>query len=231
MDVHMPEMDGIEATREIRRLPGESGRVPIIALSASAMKDETDLCMEAGMIGHLPKPIDPVALAATLSRFAPPSDAVPSAPGAMMPSAPAPMAAEPVPDVASSVIDGAGSSDPASAVEGDVDESYVEMLLDSLGAAKVGELVRDLPGHAQPHRERLVQSRASGDAAQMAAAAHALTGMAANLGLTGPAELSGAIEEACRDGRAAEVGGLCEQWSVRFDRSIARLRALCPEPR
>ena len=42
MDVHMPEMDGIEATREIRRLPGERGRVPIIALSASAMQDETD---------------------------------------------------------------------------------------------------------------------------------------------------------------------------------------------
>jgi hypothetical protein len=203
MDVHMPEMNGIEATREIRRLPGESGRVPIIALSASAMKDETDLCMEAGMIGHLPKPIDPVALAATLSRFAP---------------APA-----------------AGKEEAASAgvadVDGDVDESYVEMLLDSLGAVKVGELVRDLPVHAQPHRERLAQSRASADAGQVAAAAHALTGMAVNLGLTGPAEVSAAIEEACRSGRAGEVDGLCEQWGVRFDRSIARLRALCPEPR
>ena len=70
MDVNMPEMNGIEATREIRRLPGESGRVPIIALSASAMKEETDQCMEAGMLGHLPKPIDPVALSATLARFA-----------------------------------------------------------------------------------------------------------------------------------------------------------------
>ena len=44
-------MDGIEATREIRRLPGEKGRVPIIALSASAMKEETDACTEAGIIG------------------------------------------------------------------------------------------------------------------------------------------------------------------------------------
>ena len=61
----------------------------------------------------------------------------------------------------------------------------------------------------------------------MAAAAHALTGMAANLGLTGPAELSAAIEEACRSGRAGEVGDLCEQWSLSFDRSVARLRTLC----
>jgi len=103
----------------------------------------------------------------------------------------------------------------------------VEMLLDSLGAAKVGELVGELPGHARPHRERLGQSRASGDAVQMAAAAHALTGMAANLGLTGPAELSAAIEEACRSGRAGEVGDLCERWSLSFDRSVARLRTLC----
>ena len=95
------------------------------------------------------------------------------------------------------------------------------------GAAKVGELVGELPGHARPHRERLGQSRASGDTVQMAAAAHALTGMAANLGLTGPAELSAAIEDACRSGRAGEVGDLCEQWSLSFDRSVARLRTLC----
>ena len=209
MDVHMPEMDGIEAARVIRQLPGESGRVPIIALSASAMKDETERCMAAGMIGHLPKPIDPVALAATLSRFA--------AEGAAPTAAPPPVDGS-MPD--------AGTSDVA--IDGDVDENYVGMLLDSLGAAKVGDLIRDLPGHARPHRERLEQSRASGDTPQMAAAAHALTGMAANLGLTGPAELSAAIEDACRSGRAGEIGGLCEQWSLSFDRSVARLRAICP---
>jgi CheY-like chemotaxis protein len=62
-----------------------SGRVPIIALSASAMKDETEQCMAAGMIGHLPKPIDPVALAATLSL---------AAEGAAPPAAPPPSTAQ-----------------------------------------------------------------------------------------------------------------------------------------
>jgi TMAO reductase system sensor TorS len=209
MDVNMPEMNGIEATREIRRLPGESGRVPIIALSASAMKEETEQCMEAGMLGHLPKPIDPVALSATLSRFA----AENAARGELRAPGHDPVAGS--------------RTDVDSDGQGDVDESYVEMLLDSLGAAKVGELIGELPGHARPHRERLGQSQTSGDAVQMAAAAHALTGMAANLGLTGPAELSAAIEEACRNGRAGEVGDLCEQWSLRFDRSVARLRNLC----
>src|SRR5262245_52745228 len=177
--------------------------------------------MAAGMVGHLPKPIDPVALAATLARFAPEGAA---ATGRTQPAAEAASAS-------ASAVSAAQDPDRDEASEGDgkgdVDESYLEMLLDSLGAAKVGELVRDLPGHAQPHRERLEKSRVSGDAGQMAAAAHALTGMAANLGLTGPAEISAAIEDACRNGRTAEVGGLCEQWSRRFDRSVARLRKLC----
>jgi TMAO reductase system sensor TorS len=228
MDVNMPEMNGIEATREIRQLPGERGRVPVIALSASAMQDETEQCMAAGMLGHLSKPIDPVALAATLSRFATASAAsdVPMAP-IHDSGADARDRVEVTRDVASSPHAG-GRGDVDGGGHGDVDESYVEMLLDSLGAAKVGELVRELPGHARPHRERLGQSRTSGDAVQMAAAAHALTGMAVNLGLTSPAELSAAIEDACRNGRAGEVGDLCEQWSLSFDRSVARLQRLCP---
>ena len=68
MDVHMPLLPGPDATREIRRLPGTRGRVPIIALSASGVADEVKRCLAAGMNGHLPKPIDPVALAEVLAR-------------------------------------------------------------------------------------------------------------------------------------------------------------------
>ncbi len=196
------------------------------------MRDETDECMAAGMVGHLPKPIDPLALAATLARLAA-EQAVASGPvpPAAGPPGLVPLAAGPGLDVRGGRIDEVDeAASPGVDSGADVDRSYVEMLLDSLGAAKLGELVRDLPGHAQPHRERLGESHARGDAAQLAAAAHALTGMAANLGLTGPAELSAAIEDACRNGRAGEVGDLCEQWSLSFDRSVARLRTLCPGP-
>ncbi len=194
MDVHMPEMDGIEATREIRRLPGDRGRVPIIALSASAMKEETDLCQAAGMAGHLPKPIDPVALAAILSRYAhadaPPT---PAGPGARC---------------------------------ADVDEGYMRLLVESLGAAKVGELIGQLSRHAPPQRERLAGAHARGDLAEVRAAAHLLSGMAVNLGLTALAELTGAIEEACRRGHTAEVGSLCDRLDASFDRALATLEAL-----
>jgi len=70
MDVQMPEMDGLEATRQIRALPGTAGRVPIIALTASAMPEDIAACHAAGMSEVLAKPIDVVALSALLSRFA-----------------------------------------------------------------------------------------------------------------------------------------------------------------
>src|SRR5262249_8200564 len=59
MDLHMPGMDGTEAAREIRRLPGGRGAVPIIALSASAMRGSAERALAAGMNRPLPKPIDP----------------------------------------------------------------------------------------------------------------------------------------------------------------------------
>jgi signal transduction histidine kinase/HPt (histidine-containing phosphotransfer) domain-containing protein/ActR/RegA family two-component response regulator len=70
MDVHMPRLDGLAATREIRRLQDSRRGIPIIALSASALPDETHACLDAGMDAHLAKPIDPVALARTLSSHA-----------------------------------------------------------------------------------------------------------------------------------------------------------------
>jgi CheY-like chemotaxis protein len=62
MDMQMPEMDGLDATRAIRALPGSHRDIPIIALSANAMRPEIELCHAAGMNGHLAKPIEAEAL-------------------------------------------------------------------------------------------------------------------------------------------------------------------------
>jgi PAS domain S-box-containing protein len=56
MDVRMPEMDGLEATRRIRKLDGPRGRVPIVALTAHAFAEQVEACRSAGMEGHVPKP-------------------------------------------------------------------------------------------------------------------------------------------------------------------------------
>jgi two-component system sensor histidine kinase/response regulator len=68
MDCQMPELDGYEATREIRRLEAELRRVPIVALTAHAMQGAQLECLEAGMDGYLSKPIDREKLAQCLAR-------------------------------------------------------------------------------------------------------------------------------------------------------------------
>lgn len=58
MDVHMPVMNGLEATRQIRRLPGPAGQVPILAVTAAVMSTDRDKCYLAGMNDFVSKPID-----------------------------------------------------------------------------------------------------------------------------------------------------------------------------
>ncbi len=72
MDCHMPEMNGLDATREIRRREvGGGSRLPIIALTAGAMKREREACVEAGMDDFLAKPVRSKELAAALARWLP----------------------------------------------------------------------------------------------------------------------------------------------------------------
>ena len=79
MDVHMPVMDGLAATRQWRAHEASEGlpRLPVIALSASAFDDERNACLAAGMDDHIAKPIDAPQLYVTLLRWL---DAAPPAP-------------------------------------------------------------------------------------------------------------------------------------------------------
>jgi CheY-like chemotaxis protein len=71
MDVQMPVMDGLTATRAIRALPQAHARTtPIIAMTANVLPDQVARCLEAGMDDHIGKPISPAALLGALSRWA-----------------------------------------------------------------------------------------------------------------------------------------------------------------
>jgi signal transduction histidine kinase/CheY-like chemotaxis protein len=72
MDVQMPEMDGLEATTAIRRRERSLGhRVPIIAMTAYAMKGDDERCLAAGMDAYVSKPIEPARLFEAIERFRP----------------------------------------------------------------------------------------------------------------------------------------------------------------
>jgi len=79
MDCQMPEMDGYEATRTLRRrlasgLHATRGDVPIIAMTANSMRGDSERCLDAGMDDYLPKPVSAQALEVVVRRWAPAAD-------------------------------------------------------------------------------------------------------------------------------------------------------------
>lgn len=79
MDVHMPVMDGLDATRAIRWFDGPAARIPIVALTANVQPEQVVLCREAGMDAHVAKPIQPAELLRTLVAVTTPEVVVPLA--------------------------------------------------------------------------------------------------------------------------------------------------------
>ncbi|MEO5883579.1 MAG: response regulator [Caldimonas sp.] len=85
MDVHMPEVDGLEASRTVRMF--RNGRtVPIVAMTANAFGEDRELCLAAGMNDHIAKPVDPDLLYATLLRWIPARAGAPAPPLAEEPA-------------------------------------------------------------------------------------------------------------------------------------------------
>ena len=70
MDMRMPEMDGLEATRRIRAMERDGAKkIPIVALTANAFDEDVQRSMQAGLNAHLSKPVEPEALFQTLESL------------------------------------------------------------------------------------------------------------------------------------------------------------------
>ena len=195
MDVQMPEMDGLEATAAIRRREEGAGRrVPIIAMTAHAMKGDRERCLAAGMDGYVSKPIQPHELYGALAALVPAASAAPAT--VVSTSSPA-------------TGDGGAIIDQAEAlarVGGDwgLLKSLAEMFCDSY-PAQLTEL-----------REAIGR----GDGPTVCRLAHTLVGAVGIFGARPAVEAATRLETMGREGRLA---GAEEAWE-RLDRAVAGLR-------
>jgi len=197
MDCQMPEMDGYEATAEIRRLEGTTRHTPIIAMTAAAMDGDREACLAAGMDDYITKPVRPEAIDAVLARWIRP--AVDDA------------------DQGSATADSTDDSSHAP-----LDRSQVELLrsLDDGEGAVLAEIVEQYLVQTSQGREDLVRVLAEGDPHGLERAAHALKGASANVGATALAEVCAQMEVR---GRFAQLEGAMDLVD-RFDAEFARVR-------
>ncbi|MEJ7794107.1 MAG: PAS domain-containing protein [Nocardioides sp.] len=202
MDCRMPRMDGYSATRAIRAEEPPGRRVPIIAVTASALEGERERCLESGMDDFLTKPVDSARLHRVLRQW------ISGARGARGDDAP--VSTSPAVPPAAPAASTTTTSTPAAALSAEpgergeiVDVSRIEMLHEMVkdGVSLFQRSSGNFIAHAQDRSTAIGAAVERGDADELTATAHKLKGSALNLGLPRVGAAASELEERGREGR------------------------------
>jgi PAS domain S-box-containing protein len=207
MDVQMPEMDGYQATEEIRRREAEVAghRTPIIAMTANALEGDREKALEAGMDDYLSKPVKPEQLAAILERWVPrePSQAE----GALPPP------------------NGEGPDGNGEGSEGPLDEGVLAGLRELGDAELISELAGMFLDDASSRLTDLRGAVEAGDAPAVERVAHTLKGSSGNMGAARMAAICAELQVACASGDLGRAPELLARLEEEFGRVRPALEA------
>jgi len=218
MDMQMPRLDGVEATRLIRQ-HADQHKLPVIAMTANAFSEDRARCLAAGMVDFITKPVDPATLYAVLLKWLPP----PAAASIVVPPHPHPLPANTVPSADTALI-------ARLAPHPEVDTRFALANLGGRTALYV-RLLKQFLNTSADAMTRFRAHLAAGDMASARLVAHSLKGTSATLGMQALRYSAAALETALIDGadnttletRAAEAETLLASM-------LAILRTILTEP-
>ena len=234
MDCQMPVMDGYAAAEAIRASEaGGTRRVPIVAVTANAMRDDYDRCRDAGMDDFVAKPVTLGALAAAIERsVAANREADAAGAGSPAPAGGDSVVADGPPDVGSGAAathaasggaaaagaaadaagQGAGAGEPVP--DGVLDRPALDSLREDLGGASaLLRIVRLFLEQLEPQAEQIEREARDGELETLARNAHRMKSSAATLGASQLAELLIALEVAASDGDASACDRLADSFA------------------
>ncbi|MBF0560566.1 MAG: response regulator [Alphaproteobacteria bacterium] len=209
MDVQMPEMDGLEATRRIR-----SGMVdkcpPVIAMTAHAIDEDKKRCLDAGMCDHIAKPIDPIRLITVLNQWIAPRTET-------LPHPFRPPSADTLDTLLPDVLPPFNIAVALPRVNGN--RKLLRKLIIDFGK-KYDAAVQDL--------RRMVGAGAIDEAGLLA---HTLKGVAGNLEARALFDAAHELERGCRSGSVNGISGLIDGFEIHLTAALAAARSLMTERR
>lgn len=194
MDLSMPEMDGLTATRLLRDLPGPAGRVPVVAMTADTEEADRVRCQDAGMNDHIAKPVDRALLLETVEKWLRASLCSGASADASTGFGPC----------------AAATPEPAGEL---LDYEVLAQLAQDLEADLLADVLRQF---VEETRERVARIMAETDRAVLTREAHTLKSTAGTFGARALCAAARALEMACRassaepdsaEPQSAELGG------------------------